>query len=842
MGRGNVPISTPFPSPSQLSHLQLIALNIHASHKMDHNRLNPYDTASGQHRQTLQAALEMEEALYIQRQQELQRDIQIQRLILQDRLDHQALMQGAGASGSGLNAASLYELQFGGSALAAQFREEQFIMHHQDQLRRHQQVQQHLQQIQPSMAISNALGGPEMTAEAIIADSLAANAIRRTPSNSIQRKRSFDQREETPKADNAVKKEQDKITRKNKTPKTPKTGTGKQPAITDGGGTAIKDPTQIKKKRGRPKGKKPMPTIKGHKILAGGVAKKIKTENAASSFTTNDLYGEIELAKEALAALAGDGPPQGLESNTPDPEPEPNPEPDYEPDLDPAPEAENYFTKGTVNDIVAAAEAEDKAVDAARCIVNFKETAVWYDTEPEEDELEEDEYIELPGFKSTLPRLPKEPEFRELDMLSDRPLPTTEVVEQTPLSTKENSTIASVKSSLGMTVEYPYPVDTWWPAVSIIRKERRIHAEKSDEEDFVEEPTLTSEDSPFRLDATAIRQRLADKIEPGVLEKLPHCRIHRMAMRSMKVATAPDHAFCWQVTENYCNEPMVCCSVCSSWRHAACGGHYKPLTIRDTTQEAFVALCDRCHAEKPFLEEFPKAKMLLEKERIELLRRGLATSAVIRQSAFSKHAGQYKWPLGSVSPAHIVGHTRRVNSRHDKAEKHWSDMVTRLGRGYGYRPKERVKVRSRELERLLVSIEDAEGATDRHNMIVFLQNDTNLEFPVGYEQRRRNLFDPADDDILSEERDSSDGLVEAVGSDEGSTGRRYYSQKSVLERLPEHANPTQSLQQCVRAGCMMHPRFDSMFCSDACGVAALEVDLLGSLRYADTIHPALLRN
>ena len=48
-----------------------------------------------------------------------------------------------------------------------------------------------------------------------------------------------------------------------------------------------------------------------------------------------------------------------------------------------------------------------------------------------------------------------------------------------------------------------------------------------------------------------------------------------------------------------------------------------------------------------------------------------------------------------------------IDSWHDKAEKQWMDMATRLGRGYGYRPKERVKVRTKELERLLVSVEDA---------------------------------------------------------------------------------------------------------------------------------------
>lgn len=801
----------------------------------------------------MQAALEMEEALYLQRQQELQRDLQIQRLLLQDRLEQQALMQASGP-GSGLNAATLYDLHYGGGGLAAQLREEQMLMHHHDQLRRHQQVQHLQHQLQPNMAMSNALGAPEMTAEAIIADSLAANAMRRTPANSSQRaptpsqrKRSFDiPQEEVTKTSIATKKartasvtkdeekkpkktkapprepKETKATRVLKAPKAPKVA--KMTKITNGGGVTIKDPAETKKKRGRPKGKKPMPTIKGHKILAGGVAKRAKTDNDSVCSST-ELSCERELAKEALTALASAGPPEEPPVDTPEPEPE------------------GFLVKGTVADIVAAAEAESKAYNAATCLVNFMDTAVWYDTEPEEDEYEEDEIIDLPGFQSRLPQLPKEPEYRTF-VLAGRKMQVKECTHTSSSLPEDGSIISATgksKTGLGMTVEYPYPVDTWWPSVSAIRKERRLHNEKSDEEDFNEEPVLTTEDAPFRADGPAIRKRLSQNLEPGVLEKLPHCRVHRLAMRSMKVASAPDHAFCWQVTENYCNEPMVCCSVCSSWRHAACGGHFKTLTIRDTINHEFAAVCDRCHEEKALLKQFPKADARLEKQRIEQHRRGLATSAVIRQASFAKHAGQFKWPLGSVSATHIGGHTRSVNSRHDKAEKQWSDMVTRLGRGYGYRPKERVKVRSRELERLLVSIEDSEGATDRHNMMVFLQSDTNGEFPAGYEQRRRNLFDPAEDE--SGDRGSPDGVVEVQDNTEPFAGRRAPVRKSILEKQQDPVLANQSVQfRCVRAGCTVRPRFDSMFCSDACGVAALQVDLLGALRCANDIHPALLRN
>lgn len=797
----------------------------------------------------MQAALEMEEALYLQRQQDLQRDLQIQRLILQDRLEQQALMQSSGP-GSSLNAASLYDLHYGSVGFAAQLREEQMLMQHHDQLRRHQQIQHLQQQLQP---MSNAVGAPEMTAEAIIADSLAANAMRRTPANSSQRaaassqrKRSFDISQETvteksvstKKARTAsVSKDEEKKPKKTKepkeikatkvlkVPKVPKVAkVAKMTKFTNGGGVTIKDPAEIKKKRGRPKGKKPMPTIKGHKILAGGVAKRVKTDDNSVGSST-ELSCTREIAKEALNVLKSSGITEELPVDMTEPEPE------------------ALLMKGSVADIVAAAEEDSKVCDAATCLVNFMDTAVWYDTEPEEDEYEEDEIIDLPGFKSRLPQLPKEPEYRAF-VLAGHKMQFEECTHTTQLLPEDGSiksTTGKSKTGLGMTVEYPYPVDTWWPSVSAIRKERRLNNEKSDEEDFNDEPVLTCEDAPFRADGPAIRKRLSQNVEPGVLEKLPHCRLHRLAMRSMKVASAPDHAFCWQVTENYCNEPMVCCSVCSTWRHAACGGHFKTLTIRDTINHEFAAVCDRCHEEKALLEDFPEANARIEKQRIELHRRGLATSAVIRQASFAKHAGQFKWPLGSVSATHIGGHTRSVNSRHDKAEKQWSDMVSRLGRGYSYRPKERAKVRSRELERLLVSIEDSEGATDRHNMTVFLKSDTNSEFPAGYEQRRRNIFDPAEDE--SGDRGSPDNVVEVQDNVEPFAGRRAPVRRSSLEKQQDPVLSNQSVQcRCVRVGCTMRPRFDSMFCSDACGVAALEVDLLGALRYANDIHPALLRN
>jgi hypothetical protein len=173
-------------------------------------------------------------------------------------------------------------------------------------------------------------------------------------------------------------------------------------------------------------------------------------------------------------------------------------------------------------------------------------------------------------------------------------------------------------------------------------------------------------------------------------------------------------------------------------------------------------------------------------------------------------------------------------------------MVTRLSRTSGYRPKERIKVRTRELERLLVSIEDSEGLTDRHNMVLFLQQDLNAGKPVGYEQHRRNIFDPEDDEVPvapdalqpTEEAEntspSPDSVLEGADDAEIAMGRRVFIRKVV---------PTSNhVTSCALQGCPQKPRFDSIFCSDACGVAALQWDLLQSLHYANDIHPSLLRS
>lgn len=517
---------------------------------------------------------------------------------------------------------------------------------------------------------------------------------------------------------------------------------------------------------------------------------------------------------------------------------------------------EHIYSLGTVDDLLNAAQDNEKTDEAAKLMIGFKEVD-WPDSESESKEEQSIEggdtpSISLPGFQSKLPALREEPLYDEATLATAHNVAKSSKKDGKDETNKEKGDLQSPTPSTGSKAspskpertygEYPYPVDTWWPSITTIRRERRMHGEVSDEEDFVENGTFTA-DSPFRADLPAIRKRFSKDVTPGVLEKIPHCKIHRARMKSTKSGSTPDHAFCWQVTESYCNDVMVCCSVCSTWRHASCGGHYKSFSVRDTIRSdtAFIPVCDLCHEEQKVLEDFPDGAKRMERQRVELLRRALQTSGVIRQASFAKHSGTYKWPLGSVSATHIGGHTRSVHSRHDKAEKQWSEMAQKLGRGYGYRAKERTKVRTRELERLLTSVEDAEAFTDRHNMMQFLQHDSRKKDPAGFEQARQNLFDP-EDDIVPAKTEETGSEPQEKHEKPGLSlhiGRKISSMNYTSSENDNSGSETQS--KCARNCCDRKPRFDSVYCSDSCGVVALELDLLRSLQYAGDIHPALLR-
>ena len=125
-------------------------------------------------------------------------------------------------------------------------------------------------------------------------------------------------------------------------------------------------------------------------------------------------------------------------------------------------------------------------------------------------------------------------------------------------------------------------------------------------------------------------------------------------------------------------------------------------------------------------------------------------------------------------------------------------------------------------------------------MLVFLMQDTLKKAPVGFGKNRRNIFDPEDDD----ESEADVGL----DSDED----REPSKKPL--EIPENGQKNSknvndreksAKKECVicnRKGCTKVSRFDSIFCSDACGVSALESDLLRTFFYSSDIHPSSLRH
>jgi hypothetical protein len=388
------------------------------------------------------------------------------------------------------------------------------------------------------------------------------------------------------------------------------------------------------------------------------------------------------------------------------------------------------FILGTLGDLLSAGSNIKTTDDAASTLVGIKKTADWPDSESDrEDDLESEkrvakekgDIIQLPGFTSILPQLPEEPEVR---YTQEKPKKHKGLLDDDSVGAKPRGKSKTSKADSrgndngGVTnpdsgiFEYPYPIDTWWPSTTSVRRERKLAGESVSGDRFDESDKMLGKDSPFRVNVEKIQQKLSTEVTPGILEKVPHCRIHRMLMKKRKNPSAPELVYCFQVTELYPNDVMVCCSHCGTWRHTACGGHYKPYSVRESIEAPFVPVCDRCHEEEKIVRDHPLARMRIDRQRTEQIRRGLSTSAAMRQASFSKHGGTYKWPLGSVSATHIGGHTRSVHSRHDKAEKQWMDMATRLGRGYGYRPKERVKFRTKELERLLISVEDAGKEVD----------------------------------------------------------------------------------------------------------------------------------
>lgn len=387
---------------------------------------------------------------------------------------------------------------------------------------------------------------------------------------------------------------------------------------------------------------------------------------------------------------------------------------------------------GTVESLIVAADTEsreEKVLYTLRCLKSQPceeiddegepEATLPMPNEPTLPTLKKGEYIKLSdGFESELPLLPQEPlydgpeaSYENDDVPDDRQnvslqhVPSLDSSDGKALDkVGDNKATARTVSNV---LECPYPIDVWWPSNSSIRKERRMAGEESDEDDFEDDRSFAKKSPTLRANLPEIKRRLERELKPGVLQKLPHCKLHRLMMRKKKNLPVPDLVYCWQVSDIYPNDTLVCCSKCGTWRHTVCGGHHAPYSKRDNARVPFVAVCDHCHVEEKILQGYPNARVRLERQQMEQIRRGLATTAVMRAASLAKHGGTYKWPLGRVNAAHMANHVRSVHSRHDKAEKQWSEMVTRLADDYSHRPRERTRVRTKELERLLVSVEDA---------------------------------------------------------------------------------------------------------------------------------------
>jgi len=443
-------------------------------------------------------------------------------------------------------------------------------------------------------------------------------------------------------------------------------------------------------------------------------SKKKKKEKPPRA-TTQDVTAAIaELGKAAADATNSDSKPPALDlldfaSST-------------------VAQPEKIISRGSIGDLLSAAESEERT-DAAAVVLQgikalqdvFWEETSTVDTVSEiERAREKGEVIELPNFTSFLPQLPEEqellvpPSSEKKKKKKHKSLLDSDSLDESSKSRggteveASNKSVAETSAMLPPKSDYQSPIDAWWPSLAEIRKERKILGEPQDDDIFQEEDVILEPDMPFRANFTRIKDRLVNDVAPGVFEMVCHCRVHELHMNPKKgSSTSYEPVHCFQVTELYPKELMVCCSVCGTWRHAACGGHYKPYSVRECVDVPFTAICDRCHAEEKVLCDYPTAKRRLDRQRNELLRRALSTSATIRQLSFSKHGGSYKWPLGSVSTTHIGGHTRSVHLRQEKAEKQWKEMVYKLSKDYGSKTKERVRMRTRELEKLLSSVEDA---------------------------------------------------------------------------------------------------------------------------------------
>jgi len=498
-------------------------------------------------------------------------------------------------------------------------------------------------------------------------------------------------------------------------------------------------------------------------------------------------------------------------------------------------------------------------------------------------EVEKQEII--PGFISMLPKLPNEPEISESDLeqldevdadkddenssevnCTSQDYPKIQQrdkkrrkLSKVDVKTKDDQVITyhSLHNEIKEPT-YSAPIDTWWPSNGTIEKEKRVLRNDTKKN--------TKEEEKF------VQKMTKDPV-PGVMQKLPHCKLHVLRYRQQKGTDPPEPMFCFQVTDAHCKDTMVCCSICSTWRHVACGGHYTWHTPKSCGEGSisFVPICDICHTEQKILQKYPLANKRIDRQRTEHLKRTQAVNAVMRMYTYAKHGDKVEpnsWPLGSVPATHIDSHIRNIQLRNEQAQKNWEEMSTKLNTGFGSRHKEKVTLRTREFERLALNLEDAETEMDLHNMILFLQNDLARSTPIGFENPHYNYFDPADDEYRHDqygkgkkqasiweegselkERNPQDTGIDDDSKDEmsdQSADKSSFHGKDIQQTnnknksyfVSSHRNKDIS---CLRSDCHRKARFDSVYCSDGCGVHVAESDLLDSFKFAINMHPHLLR-
>ena len=345
--------------------------------------------------------------------------------------------------------------------------------------------------------------------------------------------------------------------------------------------------------------------------------------------------------------------------------------------------------------------------------------------------ISELDYPDLtPNLKFNLPMLPTEPEVDDtgdsgtsktkveslIIAMNTSGIVTTEVSDSIlkKLSRNNDHEVSDSCEETAVKKAKTTVTPEWWPTEHEIRRERQLLG--------IDDSIIAgtgNETSFTKKSLDDAKNRLENSVEPGVLELLPHCKLGNHN-------GGTNDQFCFQVADLFPDHPMVCCSKCSTWRHVKCGGHYKQWSGRtDSANSTFEPVCDRCFSEEEVLKHADEnVAKRIEMQRAEHLRRCNATNAVIQQYAFSRHF-QSKWPLGSVIPGYFASHAKGVQGRHEKAEKQWDEICARLDCKKQI-PRDRVRTRSRVLERILHSVEDA----GEHYVVTLILRSCQVTNPV----------------------------------------------------------------------------------------------------------------